>query len=621
MGTGGDGRNTHRDAAVEQELQRWREHVLSGVLWTVSGAMGLALFFYFALGAARFARTLEPAFATLLVTATLHKRLAYAARVGLLFTLLCGIDVVAMARAGFGPNVPLLLETSVVLAALLLGARWGLAMTALSAGLLAGMWILHRSGAIDSLVIPSLFTNVMPDDVRGLARITMNYVALSAITVVAVSYLLDRAQGSLAMKSRALEELRRQQAEADRLRDELRRQDEAFSKARELELLGRLASSVAHDFNNALLIIQGNTDLVRHDPAFLPSALDDINAAVQQAASTTRQLRGLCQPHAATPMRIELGETVARTAQLLKRLLPSNIAVQTAGDRDFFVVADEGRLQGLLTNLALNARDAMAEGGVLKLCVTEAPGKETMDLGLSGRFALIDVQDNGCGMSPETQARLFEPYFTTKGKEGTGLGLASAKTVVEGHGGRIVVSSELGHGTRLRIFLPLAQDVQDTAKETTKAPARGEATVLIVEDDSRVRSSVANALRRRGFTVLVASDAEDALVVAQRHRGKIDLLCSDCVMPGAPVRQLVERFRDVYPDARVILCSGYAPEDVGPPLELIDTFVPKPFTPDALAAIIADLVRRVPTDLALRVPMRSDDNRLRALHRSPERNN
>ena len=132
MGTGGDGHNTHRETAVEQELQRWREQVLSGVLWTVSCAMGIALFFYFALGAARFARTLEPAFATMLVTATLHKRLAYAARVGLLFTLLYGIDVVAMARAGFGPNVPLLLETSVVLAALLLGARWGLAMTALS---------------------------------------------------------------------------------------------------------------------------------------------------------------------------------------------------------------------------------------------------------------------------------------------------------------------------------------------------------------------------------------------------------------------------------------------------------------------------------------------------------
>ena len=559
-------------------------------MWTVCAAMGVALAFYFALGAAQFARTLEPIFAGLLVTATLHKRLGYRARVVLVLLVFHVIGLTAMARAGFGPNVPVLFETSVVMAVLLLGARWGLAMTALSAGLMPAMWILHRSGAIDSLAIPGLFTAVTPDDFRGVFRITVNYVVLSAINVVAVSYLLRQAEGSLAVKSHALEELQRQQAEAERLRGELRRQDEAFAKARELEILGRLAGSVAHDFNNALLIIQGNADLLRHDPALLPSALDDINAAVQQAASTTRQLRGLWHQPAAAPVKLELREAVARTAQLLKRLLPSNIAVQTVGDKDFVVIADEGRLQGILTNLALNARDAMPDGGLLELHVAGAAENESTDLGLRGRFAVIEVRDNGSGMSPETQARLFEPYFTTKGKEGTGLGLASAKTAVEGHGGHMVVSSELGLGTKLRIFWPLADGVQGTHSDETAAPALGEATVLLVEDDPRVRSAVANVLRQRGFTVLAASDGADALVVAQRHLGTIDLLCSDCVMPGAPVRQLVERFRKAYPDARVILCSGYAPEDVGPPLDLVDTFVPKPFAPDVLAAIIADLV-------------------------------
>ncbi len=469
---GGDGGRSERDDSVGQELQRWREHVLSSVMWTGCIAMGIALFVYFALGGGRAGRMLEPFFAVLLVTTALHKRLAYAARVAVLLALLCGISVMGMARAGFGPNIPVLFETMVVFAVLLLGAAWGLAMTGVSTGLLVSMWILHHRGAIASLAIPSLFTSLVPDDPRGLARMALNYLVLSAVTVVAVSYLLDRAQGSLAEKSRALEALRRQQAEAEGLRDELRRQDEAFSKARELEALGRLAGSVAHDFNNALLIIQGNADLARHDPALLSSALDDIDAAVQQAASTTRQLRGLWHHAAATPVRIELRETVARTAQLLKRLLPSNIAVKTSGESQFFVFADEGRLQGLLTNLALNARDAMVDGGVLELRVADASERQAAEVGLSGRFAVVEVQDNGCGMSPETQARLFEPYFTTKGKEGTGLGLASAKKVAEEHGGRIVVSSELGRGTKLRIFWPLAEDVEGADQSLFRLEAK-----------------------------------------------------------------------------------------------------------------------------------------------------
>jgi signal transduction histidine kinase len=590
MRTAGEGRSTDEGTGVEQELQRWRERVLSGVLWTVCVSLGVVLPLYFALGEAPFAGVLTPVFVTLLGAAMLHKRFPYHVRVALLLVLLFAIGIIAMVRAGFGPNVTVLLETLVVVSVLLLGRRWGLAMTALSAASLSGMWLLHRSGAIDSLAIPSFFMAVTPDDARGILRVTVNYAALSAISVVAVSFLLDRAEASLAVKARALEEAHRQQAEAESLREELRRQDEAFSKARELEILGRLAGSVAHDFNNALLIIQGNADLIRYDPGLLRSALDDIDAAVQQAASTTRQLRGLWQQPAVTPTRLDLREAVARTANLLKRLLPSNIAVQTAAERDFFVVADEGRLQGLLTNLALNARDAMPEGGSLELRVTQATEKEATDVGLLGRVALIEVQDNGCGMSPETRARLFEPYFTTKGKEGTGLGLASAKNVVEGHGGRIVVSSELGRGTTLRIFWPLADGVQGSASSEMAAVGRGEATILVVEDDPGVRAAVGSALRRRGFIVLVASDGADALVVAQRHLGSIDLLCSDCVMPGAPVRHLVERFRAAYPEGRVILCSGYAPEDAGPPLELIDAFVPKPFSPDALAAIIADLV-------------------------------
>jgi CheY-like chemotaxis protein len=415
-------------------------------MWATVAACGLATFVTF-LSAPPFGLMLAAATATVLLAAILHKRLSYRVGVGLLLAPLYAYALTILVRAGFVPNATSVFLMMAVVAALLLGSRLALALTAVATLTLAIVWVGHHVGALDSLRVPLLYVAATPDNWLGIMRISLIYACLSSVCVVAVSYLLGRAEAALSDKSRALEELRRNQVEAERLRDHLRQQDEAFAKARELEILGRLAGSVAHDFNNALLM-----------------------------------------------------------------------------------------------------------------------------------------------MAPETQARLFEPYFTTKGEKGTGLGLSSVKSIVESHGGRIAVASQLGRGTKLSIFWPLAVEGVESPADALRASMPTSATVLVVDDDPRARSVVASVLRQRGFTVLEASDGTDALIVARRHRGSIDVLCSDCVMPGTPVRQMVESFREIYPNARVLLASGYAPEDVAPPLELIDAFLAKPFAPDAIVAMIGDLM-------------------------------
>jgi CheY-like chemotaxis protein len=251
-------------------------------------------------------------------------------------------------------------------------------------------------------------------------------------------------------------------------------------------------------------------------------------------------------------------------------------------------------------NLALNARDAMPEGGRLELRVRRAKDEETAALGMEGQFAVVEVQDDGIGMSPATQARLFEPYFTTKQQEGTGLGLASVKAVVEASGGRIVVASQVGRGTTFRIFWPIAEEVRESASAMVTA-ARNGGTVLVAEDDPQVRGALADQLRRRGLTVLAAADGADALLVARRHRGRIDVLCSDAGMPGAPegrrpdgirVTHLVRGFREAHPEARVLLCAGVGASEMGIEEGVVDKIVPAPWSPEELARIIDDLVRR-----------------------------
>jgi signal transduction histidine kinase len=571
-------------ASGHEEWKRWRARTLTGLLRTtgfVCSALGL--FATVQVHSVPFA-AVSAVVALLMLLAAVRQAMPFRLRATILLIGLYGASTAAMSLGGLSPNILVAMSASVVMATLLLGRRWGIAMTLACATTVAVVMPLRNAGL---LPVDLRITYEHPDG-RTLARVVFAFVLLASAVVASVSYLLSRAEEVFLQKAHALETLEQEQARRRETDEQLRRTEAAFHKARELEVLGRLSSSVAHDFNNALLILQANVDLARRRPSYVATALSHIEAAVFQATATTRQLRAFT-PAAQQPARpLHLGETLAREGELLQRILPENIEVKIERpDADLTVLGDEGQIQSLLTNFALNARDAMPDGGTLTMRLRPATPSE----GADGRsLAVVDIEDNGVGMSRETAARIFEPFFTTKGAAGTGLGLASARGIVEKAGGRIEVTSELGKGTRFRILWPLYDGAPSSTHERKAGDgADGAGTVLVVEDDDAVRSAITEPLSWRGYTVLEARTGDDALLVARRHHEPIDVVCVDYVLPGMPTRELVSLLRASHPAVRVLLCSGYLPEDAAPALDL-DAFLPKPFSPDVLARVVRKLV-------------------------------
>jgi signal transduction histidine kinase len=580
-------------AAVQAEQQQWRDRVLTGLGWTTavtSGAVAAAM----SLSRDWLATAVWGATTVLfLLAAVLRGRVPFRVRAWLLILpIWLSGGVIAPALEGFLPNTSLGLGAAVVFATVLRGMRCGFVVLVLVSTTMAGVAVLHLTGALGVRAGYEALAAFPPATV---ARFVLTFTAASAMLVVTISYLLSRTERLLLDKAGALERLREEQHAAQRAREELEHREAAFRKARELEILGRLAGCMAHDFNNALVVIQSNVDLIRTKAGYLVTGLHQIDEAVVQAASTTRNLRGFTHQASAPSKPIVLGTAVARAAELLGRVLPSNIATAVAIEDDMTVLADEGQLQAIVTNLVLNARDAMPQGGKLELRVRKATPAESDAGGITTPCALLEVKDDGIGMSEETMARLFEPYFTTKGAAGTGLGLASVKSTVDAGGGRILVTSTLGRGTQVRILWPVFYEGRDTGieeRETTQPRLDRTGTVLLVEDNERVRVAMSRMLATRGFTVLEASNGAEALTIARRYRAPIDVLCSDCEMPGISVQEMLVAFRALFPTARVILCSAYAPEEVAPPLDTIDAFTAKPFAPDVFARLVGDLVAR-----------------------------
>ncbi|QEG29527.1 Blue-light-activated protein [Gemmata obscuriglobus] len=353
-----------------------------------------------------------------------------------------------------------------------------------------------------------------------------------------------------------------------RLEDELRH-------AHKMEAIGRLAGGVAHDFNNLLTIVTGSIHLIRGLPAGDPmigSYVDEIQAAIDRATALTRQLLAFSRKQPSRPEVLDLNEVVSELGGLLARLIGNRIAVRTElAPEPVRVRADRGHLEQVLMNLAVNARDAMPDGGTLRIAT-----------GLAEQFAKLTVADTGCGMPEHVKAKIFEPFFTTKemGK-GTGLGLATVHGIVEQAGGGIEVLTALGAGTTFHIRLPSVIAPTPPPVTTPGAvplPARAARMVLLVEDEERVRKTVRSALEGWGYAVTEADRAETALALLATRRD-IDLLVTDLVMPGMDGRELATRARGERPEIAVVFMSGFVPD-----LRRTDgfadgVFLPKPFTP------------------------------------------
>jgi PAS domain S-box-containing protein len=383
----------------------------------------------------------------------------------------------------------------------------------------------------------------------------------------------------------------------------LRESEEQLRQSQKMDAIGRLAGGVAHDFNNLLTVILGYSEQLLEQTGADEStrrAADEIQGAAQRAAALTGQLLAFSRKQMLEPKEIDLNVSLAGTSRLLRRLIGEDIELEVKLDPDLGrVLADENQIQQVVMNLAINARDAMPNGGRLSLTTANAELDTTyaqQHLPLpAGRYAMLVVSDTGVGMDADTRARAFEPFFTTKERgKGTGLGLATVYGIVKQTGGYIWVYSEPGQGTVFKIYLPRV-DAPATADQEVANLGRtptGNETILLVEDEVTVRQLLSGMLERRGYRVLIADSGEQAVEVAAQHRGPLHLMVTDVVMPGMGGPELAARLGSLHPELRVLYISGYADDAVlrRGVREGLASFLQKPFTLDALARKIRDVL-------------------------------
>jgi PAS domain S-box-containing protein len=379
---------------------------------------------------------------------------------------------------------------------------------------------------------------------------------------------------------------------------ELKQLEEQFRQAQKMEAVGRLAGGVAHDFNNLLTVINGNADLIALHLRDGPDSelMAEIRQAGTRAATLTGQLLAFSRKQVLQPEVVNLNVLLEELCKMLLRLIGEHIELTFIGDPELGLArVDPSQFEQAVINLAVNARDAMPEGGRLTLetrnvDLDEAYSVQHPDV-KPARYVCVAVTDSGAGMDRETRARIFEPFFTTKSRgKGTGLGLPMVYGFLKQSGGHVEVETEQGLGTTLRLYLPRAEGtatVPRAAREAAPA-AGGNETILVVEDERAVRSLAVRVLRRKGYEVLEAATGEEALALASKHPGTIHLLLSDLLMPRMSGHELALALREVRPSLRVVFMSGYTDDEVRRNVEDPDVgFLQKPFTP----AVLAESVR------------------------------
>ena len=383
----------------------------------------------------------------------------------------------------------------------------------------------------------------------------------------------------------------------------LRHSEEQLRQAQKLEAVGRLAGGVAHDFNNAMTAVLIHTELLlkrRSQDAPLCAELAEIRSAGEYAAALTRQLLTFSRRSVVEPDAIDLSETVRDIDKMLSRLIGENLELETSFATSLpRIYADRRHLEQVIVNLVVNARDAVESGGRIRLStrreVVDAPR-----VGVNGRiepgtYVALVVEDTGTGMSPETLAHVFDPFFTTKGVgRGTGLGLSTVYGIAQESNGVIFVESELGKGTKFSILWPpTARGSSRPHDEAIPAEVDTSIVVLVVEDDPRVRSVTAAALRSVGYSIVEVEGPEAAIQLADEGF-RFDVLVADVVMPKMTGPELARRLAPTLPAMLVLFVSGYAAGELGNLDELGEgrAFLQKPFTPNQISAAVARLLAR-----------------------------
>jgi len=429
------------------------------------------------------------------------------------------------------------------------------------------------------------------------------------VEVLQIAHTLTRKWELTRDARHSIEELDRKVAERtqalEREMVERARIEENLRHSQKMEAVGQLAAGIAHDFNNLLTVIQGHVGLLLASPddrEHTEKSLSEISLASQRGASLIRQMLVFSRKDAINQQPIELGQLLNRANSFLHRVIGAQIELRVdPTPAPIWVVADECNLDQIIMNLAVNARDAMPDGGVLSMRATIADlGAEAVrgrGPASKGPFACLTVSDTGCGMDAATLGRIYEPFFTTKKSGfGTGLGLSTVYGIVQQHNGWIDVTSQPGHGTTFKIYFPVrAAPAPKFETPAARVPPRlgnrAQPTVLVVEDDANVREFVTAVLKMNSYRVLEAIDGVDALQVQARHPERVDLLFTDMIMPnGLSGRDLAARLRTSRPDLKIIFSTGYSPDAIGD--EWLEApgvgFLPKPYTASILLQAVSE---------------------------------
>ena len=476
---------------------------------------------------------------------------------------------------------------------------------------------LAQGVSADGAASRSIFSTVNARD-RNLLVAAINQAALGQGDIAPVEVMLDGTKerwGQFFVTSVEADEREAEAAIVYMLETTERRAlENQINQSQKMDMVGQLAGGIAHDFNNVLSAIMMANDFLLNahkptDPSF--QDIMQIKQNATRAATLVRQLLAFSRRQTLRPQVLDLGDALSDLTMLLRRLIGEKVKFDLVHGRDLWPVkVDVSQFEQVIVNLAVNARDAMPDGGKLTVRTANVTAKESTQLAYKGmpaaEYVRIDVTDTGTGISPEIVDKIFEPFFSTKevGK-GTGLGLSTVYGIVKQTGGFVYVDSEPGKGTSFRIFLPRHQAEPEVASETAaangaareasmEAKARtdltGQGTILLVEDEEGLRSLNARGLRSRGYSVIEASNGVEALEALEEKNGAVDLVVSDVVMPEMDGPTLLKTMRGKNPDLKIIFVSGYAEDafEKSLPENQQFAFLPKPFTLAQLVAAVKE---------------------------------